>query len=148
MKIYEAEVNEDVINKLIELLTDWENENSCHGYIKNEKKDIIGNRVFLISENDLIIGYLFGKNEITKRKTSIMANNTPYFEAEELYIKPEYRSKGIGRKLFTYVEEKVKAEGLNYILLCTATKNHKAILHFYIDELDMEFWHAKLFKKL
>jgi hypothetical protein len=33
-------------------------------------------------------------------------------------------------------------------MLSTATKNARAILHFYLDELGMEFWSARLFKSL
>lgn len=148
MKIYESKITEEVINILIEFSKDWENEDSCHGYRKNDKEDIVGNRVFLISNNDSIVGYLFGKIENSKKKTSIMPNKTNYFEIEELYINQKFRAKGIGKKLFNYVENTIKKEGINYILLSTATKNYKAILHFYIDELDMEFWNARLFKKI
>ena len=35
-----------------------------------------------------------------------------------------------------------------YFVLGTATKNWKAILHFYLDEIGMDFWSARLFKKL
>ena len=35
-----------------------------------------------------------------------------------------------------------------YMVLSTATKNWKAIFHFYLDELDMTFWSARLFKKI
>jgi hypothetical protein len=34
------------------------------------------------------------------------------------------------------------------MMLTTATKNFRAILHFYIDELGMDFWSARLFKKI
>ncbi len=34
------------------------------------------------------------------------------------------------------------------IFLSTAVKNYKSILHFYIDELGMEFWTARLYKKV
>jgi hypothetical protein len=33
-------------------------------------------------------------------------------------------------------------------MLSTATKNWKAIFHFYLDELGMKFWSARLFKKV
>jgi hypothetical protein len=49
--------------------------------------------------------------------------------------------------LFKYVEQEVKNEA-EYMVLSTATKNWKAIFHFYIDELDMQFWSARLFKKI
>ena len=41
-----------------------------------------------------------------------------------------------------------QAEGMGYLMLSTATKDCKRILHFYLDELGMDFWSARLFKKL
>ena len=76
-----------------------------------------------------------------------MPEGTPCFEVEELYVVPEKRSQGIGAKLFRYAEEAVKPEA-DYIVLSTATKNWKAIFHFYLDELDMTFWSARLFRKI
>ena len=145
--IYETELTDKVLTVLIEMSELWEAENSCHGYRKNERPDIEGNRVFLASDGEEVIGYLFGHNEKTKEKTSIMPENTPYFEVEEIYVKPEYRSKGIGKKLFLYAEKAVSGDA-EYIMLGTATKNWKAILHFYLDELDMQFWSARLFKRI
>ena len=39
-------------------------------------------------------------------------------------------------------------QGAALMMVGTATKNYRAILHFYIDELGMEFWSARLFKRL
>ena len=55
--------------------------------------------------------------------------------------------RALGAKLFRYTEEAVKPEA-EYIVLSTATKNWKAIFHFYLDELDMTFWSARLFKRI
>ena len=145
--IKETELTKTVTAALIDMSAQWEAENSCHGYRKNERSDIEGNRVFLASDGEEVIGYLFGHNEKTKETTSIMPENTPYFEVEEIYVKPEYRSKGIGKKLFSYAEKAVSGDA-DYIMLSTATKNWKAILHFYLDELDMDFWSARLFKRI
>ena len=79
--------------------------------------------------------------------SSAMPEGTPCFEVEELYVVPEKRSRGIGEMLFRHAEEAVKAEA-DYMILSTATKNWKAIFHFYLDELDMTFWSARLFKKI
>ena len=95
-----------------------------------------------------ILGYLFGHEEKSERTSSIMVGGTPCFEIEELYVVPSHRSKGVGRMLFHDVEQAVKAAGIDFIMLSTATKNYKSILHFYIDELGMDFWSARLFKKL
>ena len=145
--IEEQELTEELLDTLIRLSTDWEAENSCYGYRKNEKADIEGNRIFIAKDGEEVVGYLFGYLEKSERSTSIMPDGTPVFEVEELYVKPEYRSKGIGKMLFSHVESAVRNDA-DYIMLGTATKNWRAIFHFYLDELGMKFWSARLFKKV
>ena len=145
--IEENELTDELLVTLIKFSSDWEAENSCHGYRKNEKADIEGNRIFVAKVDNEVIGYLFGQKEASEKATSIMPAGTSVFEVEELYVKPDYRRKGIGKMLFSYAEQAVKTD-VNYIMLSTATKNWKAILHFYLEELGMEFWSARLFKKV
>ena len=147
MTIREAVLDEKTLAVLIGFSEDWAAENSCYGYRPNEKSDIEGNRIFLAEEDGRAVGYLFGKVYPSKQMQAIMPEGTPDFEVEELYVVPERRSRGIGMKLFSYAEEAVKAEA-EYMVLSTATKNWKAIFHFYLDELDMTFWSARLFKKI
>lgn len=148
MNIFEAQLNDELLEKLITMSADWEAENSTYGYRKNERNDIEGNRVFLAEQDGEILGYLYGKENKTERASSIMADGTPYFEIEELYVVPEHRSEGIGGALFNFTEQEVKASGVDYVMLSTATKNYKRILHFYIEELGMAFWSARLFKRI
>ena len=148
MIVYEAKLNDELLEKLISMSADWEAESSTYGYRKNDRGDIEGNRIFLAERDGEILGYLFGHKEKSERASSIMANGTPFFEIEELYVVPSHRSEGIGRALFCFAEQAVKAAGIEFIMLSTATKNYKRILHFYIDELGMDFWSARLFKKL
>ncbi len=145
--VSEQEPSDRLIEKLIRLSEDWEKEDSCHGYRANEQADIDGNRIFTAKDGGDVIGYLFGHTEQTKKTTSVMPEGTSCFELEELYVKPDYRNMGIGRMLFAAAEEAVRKEA-SYLTLSTATKNWKAILHFYIDETGMDFWNARLFKKL
>ena len=63
------------------------------------------------------------------------------------YVVPERRSQGIGRELFAFAEKTLAGEA-EQILLGTATKDWRRILHFYIEELGMDFWSARLFKKI
>ena len=146
VSITETELTPEVLDVLIGMSADWEAEQSCYGYRKNERSDIEGNRIFLAKDGDETIGYLFGHVEKSQKATSIMPDGTPCFEIEELYVKPGYRSKGIGGMLFAYAERAVTGEA-EYIMLSTATKDREAIRRFY-DRAGMNFWNARLFKKL
>lgn len=148
MRVYEAPLSEALEKELILLSADWEAENSTWGYRTNKHEDLAGRRVFLAEEGGFLCGYLFGLRETSKEKTSFMPAGTVYFEIEELYVIPARRSQGIGRALFAFAEETMRRENLPFLMLSTATKNARAILHFYLDELDMSFWSARLFKKL
>ena len=147
MMIHEVFLNDKTLEQLIRFSEDWAAENNCYGYRPNAKADIEGNRVFFAEDDGTVTGYLFGKVYPSKQMTSIMPESTPYFEVEELYVVPERRSQGIGAELFRYMEEAVKPEA-EYIVLSTATKNWKAIFHFYLEECGMEFWSARLYRKI
>lgn len=148
MRIYETELTDAVLERLIAFSRDWEAEQSCRGYRANERADIEGCRIFLAGDDDgEILGYLFGRICKSEKQSSVMPDGTPCFEIEELYVIPARRSEGVGAALFAFAEEAVGAEA-DYLLLSTATKNWRAILHFYLDELEMEFWSARLFKRI
>ena len=147
MKYYEAEPTPEILEKLLQMSAQWAAEQSCYGYYPNTEADIAGKRIFLAEDEDGIEAYLLGEVETAKNMKSIMPEGTLYFEAEELYVVPEKRSQGIGEALFRFVEETVKKD-VQFIMLSTASKNSKAILHFYLDELDMQFWSARLFKRI
>ena len=148
MNYYEAEPNDTLFARLIALSADWEREDSCRGYRENTEEDLRGRRVFVAEEDGEIVGYLFGRTENAERSSTVMDKGTAYFELEELYVIPSRRSQGVGRRLFALAEQAARAEGLGQVLLSTATKDWRAILHFYIEELGMDFWSARLFKKL
>ena len=148
MEYREMETDSQVLERLMALSEDWEKENSCRGYRRNGIEDIRGNRVFAALEGEEIMGYLFGHEKEDQKATSAIPQGARVFWVEELYVCPAYRCRGVGRKLFTLAQEKLKEEGMEYLDLSTATKDYKAILHFYIEELGMEFWSAQLFKKL
>ena len=147
MIIHEVKLNNEVLEQLIRFSEDWAAENSCYGYRPNDPSDIEGNRIFFAEDSGTVTGYLFGKVYQSGQMKSIMPEGTPYFEVEELYVVPERRSQGIGTKLFRYAEEAVKTDAA-YMVLSTAAKNWKAVFHFYLDELDMQFWSARLFRKI
>ena len=143
----EASLTENVLAELISLSKDWEAENNCYGYRANRQTDIEGNRVFLARDQGKIIGYLFGHCYRSENMQSVMPEGSSCFEVEEVYVIPSRRSAGIGKALFGAASDAVQDEA-EYITLSTAAKNWKAVFHFYLDELDMTFWSARLFKRI
>lgn len=147
MVIHEVGPDETVLETLIRLSEDWAAEGSCYGYRPNGREDIEGNRIFTAEEDGATLGYLFGSIRKAEIMRSVMPGGTPVFEVEELYVVPARRSQGIGETLFRYAEQAVKDEA-DYMVLSMATRNWKALFHFYLDELDMSFWSARLFKRI
>ena len=133
--------------RLLELSLMWEKEDSCYGYRANTE-DNFQDCYILAAYDDELIAYVFGKEEIQEKQTSVIDKNMHYFEIEELYVHPSYRSCGIGKQLMESLEKELKKKGLEMMMLSTATKNWKAIMHFYIDEVGMNFWSARLYKCL
>ena len=147
MTIAEMPLTGETEQTLLRLSAAWAAENSCRGYCANGHADLEGNRFFLAFQGDEPIGYLFGHVTNATQSSTVMAENTPFFEVEELYVVPKMRSHGVGRALFRYAEAAVRGDA-DFMVLSTATRNWKAILHFYVEELGMEFWNARLFKKI
>ncbi len=135
---------------LISMSEEWEKEFSTFGYLKNEAKDLENQRLIIAMDTKTKkpVGYLYGHKYKTMNASSTIPKSSKVFEVEEIYVKKEYRSRGIGTLMFNAIEDKIKQDGIKYITLTTSTKDYKKIFHFYIDELGMTFWHARLFKEL
>ncbi len=153
-KICKIKVFENYISlyedDLIEMSGEWEKEFSTFGYLKNEAKDLANQRLIIAmdTETNKPVGYLYGHKYKTINASVTIPKGASVFEIEEIFVRKDYRCRGIGTLMFNAIEEKIKNEGTSFITLTTSTKDYKKILHFYIDELGMTFWHARLFKEL
>lgn len=148
MEIYEVEPGDALTETLLALSADWEAENTCRGYRRNTPADLVGGRIFLAEEGEKILGYLLAREAQAQRDSSVMKTGTPFFEIEELYVRPQARNRGIGRALYRFAAGAAKEAGMACILLSTATRDYRRVLHFYLEELGMEFWSATLFENL
>lgn len=146
MKYEFRKLDEATINELIILSQKWVDEDCSYGMVVNTTEDI-EEPLCVALENDKIVGYIFGHYYTTEKKTSYIDVGCKCFTVDELYVIPEYRSQGIGKELFKRLEEKVK-DSCAYITLSTSTKNYRKILHFYVEELDMNFHSAFLIKSM
>ncbi|MBR6596013.1 MAG: GNAT family N-acetyltransferase [Oscillospiraceae bacterium] len=135
----------DTAEQMIGLSEVWVRENCSYGMIKNEQGDLC-EPLAVALEDDRIIGYLFGHFYEQQKSSSCIPKTSRCFSVDELYVLPEYRGQGIGKRLFRMMEEQV-VRSCDYITLSTSTKNYKSILKLYIEELGMCFHSAFLFKK-
>lgn len=138
------ELDTKTIQDLIELSKKWKDEDCSYGMVVNTEQDIKEPLCVAVNDDE-IIGYIFGHYYTKENKTSYIDAGSKCFMVDELYVLPEYRNQGIGRNLFELLENKIK-DTCRYITLSTSTKNYKKILHFYVDELDMDFHSAFLIK--
>ena len=143
--VYTSFIDANTVKQLIDLSYVWEKEDITFGLRHNEFSDI-GEICFIALDNDKIIGYIFGNYFINDKNRSYGEIGDEFFDVLELYVLPEYRSQGIGKKLFSLLEEEVGKEA-KYIILSTATKDYKRILKFYAEEVEMTFHDALFFKK-
>ncbi len=145
MKYELRKLNEDTVEQLIYLSEKWKEEDCCYGMEVNTRSDL-QEPLAVALENGKIVGYAFGHFYTQEHKTSYIETGQPCFSLDELYVLPEYRGMGIGKKLFQLIENEVKPQ-CTYMTLSTSTKNYKAILKLYIEELGMNFHSAFLIKQ-
>ena len=139
-------LDENTIVQLIELSQLWVEENCSYGMVVNEADDLQA-PVAVALDGERIVGYCFGHSYVQEKRKSYMEAGIRCFEVDELYVLPAYRGAGIGRELFRMMEQEAK-KTCAFLTLATSTKNYKAILKLYIEELGMNFHSAFLIKNL
>ena len=145
MKFEFVKLNDNLINELIDLSIIWEKEDITNGYHRNVPEDIV-EPIVVAYDNNKIVGYCFGEFYTEKSTFSYIKPGSYCFRICEIYVLPEYRNKGIGKRLIILMQDKVK-DKCEYTVLSTSTKDYKKILKFYVDDAKMEFHSAFLIKK-
>ena len=147
MEIKEVKPSEDIIEELIKHSKLWVKENISHGIVEDTREDIIDKRIFVVTIDDKVVASALAHKAKAKIKniSSVIPDDEDILEIDTIYVLTEYRSKGLGKALFKYIEDHAEA---NNIVLATSTKDYKKVMHFYIDEIGMDFHSALLYKKL
>jgi GNAT superfamily N-acetyltransferase len=147
LNIRKVRLNEEITQLLIGYSAEWEQEDCCYGYRQNTVEDLAGKTVYVAYHDGSAAGYLFGHPYTADQNSCTIPDGSRCFEVDELFVDKPLRCRGIGKRLFAYMEQD-QAGKCEYICLSTAARNSKAVLHFYLDEVGMTFWSARLFKQL
>lgn len=146
IKIEKAELDEKTINELCELSRIWMEEDISWGILANTKEDL-KEPIYIAKDDKRIIGYSFGSCYESTKKFAGMEVGSKCFEVNELYVLPEYRSRGIGRQLYSDLVDEMSKK-VDFITLSTSTKSYTQILKFYCEDLGLTFHDAFLFSKV
>ena len=144
--VQKSALTPSVTAQLVELSQRWVEENCSHGMVANTPEDL-KEPLYIATDGGRIVGYAFGHVYTQKKRTSYIEPGSRCFDLDELYVLPEYRSQGVGRELFARLRDEA-ALAADYLTLATSTKDYKRVLHFYVDELGMDFHNAFLIRRL
>lgn len=126
----------------------WEDENISYGVRRDTPEDLEGCKIWVAERGKEMLGFVSGRLDAASRQRSIMPDGEEYFEIEELYVRPEERSGGLGGRLFACAEEYARACGCRHIMLSTSTRDTMAMLRFYQQRQQMQVWSMRLFKEI
>ncbi len=102
------------------LCTKWPSKNKSYYKEKITKKSAI---TFVAEEDGIIIGYLIGSmnKTLSYRKIRIIA------ELENMFVKREFRGKGIGKSLINNFKKWANSKGAKKARVVAYTKNNRAL---------------------
>ena len=139
--------NEEDIPVLVKLSKTFEEENICNGIVADDYDYFKKVDVAVARYNNEIVGYIHGRFEHKTENNRLFYVGQKTYYIEEIYVKKEYRSIGIGRELFKFIESYAKMEDCEYVEVTAVSRDYKRLLDFYC-ELGMEYWYSELHKKL
>lgn len=132
---------------LLALSQAWAEEGITYGYAPTGREEFVGYRCWVAEAGGEVVGYAGGEPDTARRDIEIQTAGDRYFELEELYVRPDFRSQGVGRLLLGRVEKDAREDGLSQLMLNAANRDHDPLLRFYLRE-GMAPHSFRMFKKL
>ncbi len=100
----------------------------------------VPNHYYLVAAiNDKPVGYISCHGQVLLHHCGLV------YEIQELFVVPEYRSKGVGKRLLTTLEQRISGD--NYVLLEVASNQKRKDAHRFYEANGFECTTYK-FKKV
>lgn len=135
MKIKEAKIND--CKELSELEKEWSKEKISPLMVCNNEKELIkelkNSSIFLIKINNKIVAYLVCKIRTAKETERVhdIKKGEKYADIDSIYVKKNYRNKGLGSKLLKHCLKKIKKAGYKRIILSADSTEMNKLVNFY-----------------
>ena len=127
----------------------WDEEEITYGFRPADEATIagaIGPYFYLAEADGQIVGFVAGSVR-EGHDTCIMPDGQAYLEIDDLYVRPEFRAQGIGRRLLDKVLEEAKARGVRKAFIYSSTKDLFRAMRFY-ESAGFQPWFARMFCEL
>lgn len=146
-KLVLNEQNLSELAQLTSLSEQWSEEKTMPSYTPNKTAVFLNRELYVACEDDSIIAYALGDIKILTEKTSYNTIGESAFELDELYVMPAYRSQGIGKTLYQFLENDLGGK-VSVVGVIATSYQYLELLKFYSDDLGMSFNHALLTKRI
>lgn len=134
--------------RVLEMSDAFVAEGCCNGMVRDDLEYLEKYDIFIALDGEAAVGYAYGQADTAEKTRGNTRRGERYFDVEEIYVRPAYRSTGCGRALFEALETHARTLGCESVQLVAVAKDYGRLLHFYVDLLGMEFWNAFLTKRL
>ncbi|MCH5286245.1 MAG: GNAT family N-acetyltransferase [Christensenellaceae bacterium] len=123
-------------------------EGCCNGMTRDTLDDLRANAIHVAEEDGELIGYAYGEAVESSWNIGSCRKGETYYDLDILYVRPEYRSSGVGKELYQAELARARALGVKQFRLTAVNRDWKRLLHLYVEELGFEFWTATLYHDL
>ena len=134
----------DVIHQLEK---QWAEEDITYGQEPNPVEKLMDKlgEYFLVADVDNgVVGFICGSMHVSEG-LAVIPEGQGYLEIDDIYVRPEYRSQGVGGLLLESLLEIAKQQSIKRFSVYTATKNIDKIYNFYRSH-GFQSWFIRLFQ--
>ncbi|MCQ6557666.1 GNAT family N-acetyltransferase [Paenibacillus mendelii] len=148
MYIYRLAERKD-LTEIVELSRKWAEEDITVGYENVQwSEEKLLNRLneyfYVVAAEGRIVGYSFGEVR-SGNAGQIIPPDESYLEIFEVYIHPDHRSEGMGKKLVGHLMEQAEKNQVTRLLVGSSNRRWKETAKFY-EELGFSMWYFQMFK--
>ena len=137
------------LQQVLNLSKQWAREDVTVGY-DNVKHTLEGlakyvDGCFVVAEHEgTVIGYTFGK--VKKGNAGpVIPLDEPYLEIFEVYIHPDHRQQGLGKKLVDELMATAEKQQVTRVLVGSSNRRWQDTANFY-EALGFKMWYIQMYK--